>query len=95
MCVRRNGKYVWCGNSKEVQVDRRGGLKPGTCAEGVSTSIDAIGPVSDVINEFRGGLVSSMTYLNARNLEQYRGNANFIKITSAGMEESHAFGTKK
>lgn len=95
LCVRRNGKYVWCGNSKEVQVDRRGGLKPGTCAEGVSTSIDAIGPVSDVINEFRGGLVSSMTYLNARNLEQYRGNANFIKITSAGMEESHAFGTKK
>jgi len=95
ICVRRDGKPVWCGNSKEVQTDKRGGLKPGTCAEGVSTMIECTGPVSETLQEFRGGLVSSMTYLNARNLEEYRLNAKLIRITSAGMEESHAFGTKK
>lgn len=81
--------------SKEVQLDKRGGLKPGTCAEGVSTLIKCTGPVSNTLEEFRGGLVSSMTYLNARTLEEYRLNAKLIRITSAGMEESHAFGTKK
>ncbi len=95
LCVRRNGKFVWCGNSKEVQSDRRGGLKPGTCAEGVSTLIKCTGPVSDTLQEFRGGLVSSMTYLNARTIEEYRMNAKLIRITAAGMDESHAFGTKK
>lgn len=81
--------------SKEVQSDRRGGLKPGTCAEGVSTLVKCTGSVSDILQEFRGGLVSSMTYLNARTLEEYRLNARLIRITTAGMEESHAFGTKK
>lgn len=81
--------------SKEVQLDRRGGLKPGTCAEGVSTLIKCTGPVSDTLDEFRGGLVSSMSYLNARTLEEYRMNTKLIRITSAGMEESHAFGTRK
>jgi len=95
ICVRRNEKYVWCGNSKEVQSDKRGGLKPGTCAEGVSTLIESTGPVAETLQEFRGGLVSSMTYLNAKNLEEYRLNAKLIRITSAGMDESHAFGTKK
>jgi len=81
--------------SKEVQSDRRGGLKPGTCSEGVSTLIKCAGPVSDTLQEFRGGLVSSMTYLNSRTLEEYRMNAKLIRITTAGMEESHAFGTKR
>lgn len=81
--------------SKEVQADRRGGLKPGTCAEGVSTLIKCTGSVMETLEEFRGGLVSSMSYLNAKTLEEYRLNAKLIRITSAGMEESHAFGTRK
>jgi len=81
--------------SKEVQSDKRGGLKQGTCAEGVSTLVECTGPVTNVLEEFRGGLVSSMTYLNARTLEEYRLNSKLIRITTAGMEESHAFGTRK
>jgi len=81
--------------SSDAQIDGRGGLKKGTCAEGVSTTIDITGSVDGILEEFRGGLVSSMTYLNARSLYEFRRNAKFVRITSAGMDESHAFGTKK
>jgi IMP dehydrogenase len=81
--------------SSEVQQDKRGGLKPMTCAEGVSTTLPIIGSAKSVIEEFAGGLRSGMTYANATNLAQLRSNATFIKITSAGLSESHAFGTRK
>ena len=81
--------------SSEVQADKRGGMKAGTCAEGVSTLIKSKGPVSSILDEFSAGLRSGMTYVNALNLSQLRENAVFIKITKAGVDESHAFGTKK
>jgi len=81
--------------SREVQQDKRGGLKPMTCAEGVSTTLPVTGSVRSVIEEFAGGLRSGMTYANATTLAQLRTNATFIKITSAGLSESHAFGTRK
>lgn len=80
--------------SSEVQNDKRGGLKLGTCAEGVSTLVKSKGPVSRVIENFSAGLRSGMSYVNASSLKQLRDNAVFIKITKAGEEESHAFGTK-
>lgn len=81
--------------SAEVQKDRRGGLKPMTCAEGVSTKIPVKGPVSSILEEFAGGLRSGMTYANAKDLKDLRSNSKFIKITHAGLLESHAFGTRK
>jgi IMP dehydrogenase len=81
--------------SAEVQKDHRGGLKPLTCAEGVSTKLPARGPVSTVIEEFSGGLRSGMTYANASNLKELRSNAKFVRITPSGLTESHAFGTRK
>ena len=81
--------------SAEVQRDRRGGLKPMTCAEGVSTKMPVKGSVSTVIDEFAGGLRSGMTYANAKTLVELRNNAKFIRITSSGLDESHAFGTRK
>ena len=81
--------------SAEVQKDHRGGLKPLTCAEGVSTRIPAKGSVTPILGEFAGGLRSGMTYANAKNLEELRRNAKFVRITHAGLLESHAFGTRK
>lgn len=81
--------------SAEVQKDHRGGLKPLTCAEGVSTKLPAKGPVSTIVEEFAGGLRSGMTYANATSLDELRRNAKFIRITSSGLSESHAFGTRK
>jgi len=80
--------------SREVQEDKRGGLKPGTCAEGVSTHIPIKGKAHYILEEFSGGLRSAMTYCNARSIEELRENARFIKLSPSSLEESHAFGTK-
>ena len=81
--------------SKEVQDDRRGGLRPGTCAEGVSTHLPLKGKAYYILDEFCGGLRSAMTYANARNIKELRKNSLFIRLTPSALEESHAFGTKK
>ncbi len=81
--------------SKEVQDDLRGGLRPGTCAEGVSTYIPLKGKAYYILEEFAGGLRSAMTYANASNIDELRENSLFIRLTPSAIEESHAFGTKK
>lgn len=81
--------------SKEVQEEKRGGLKAGTCAEGVQTLLKVEGSLDDVFNDFNGGLRSAMTYANALNISQLRQNSEFVQITNSGLEESHAFGTRK
>lgn len=80
--------------SEEIQKEKRGGLKKGTCAEGVSTFIKCTGPLENTLNDFTGGLKSSLTYVDATNLIEYRENTFFTKITEAGLSESHAFGTR-
>ena len=81
--------------SKEVQEERREGLKPGTCAEGVSTHIPLKGKAYYILDEFCGGLRSAMTYTNSYNLNDLRNNSRFIRLTPSALDESHAFGTKK
>ena len=80
--------------SKEVQDDRRGGLRPGTCAEGVSTHIPLKGKARYILSEFSGGLRSAMTYAGARSITEFREMARFIRVSQASLDESHAFGTK-
>jgi IMP dehydrogenase/GMP reductase len=79
--------------SSEVQADRKGGLKPGTVAEGVSMLTPYKGSLSRVVEEFVGGLRSGMTYANAKTLSELR-KIKMIKITNSGISESHAHGTK-
>jgi IMP dehydrogenase len=93
--VRRDRRAVWCGNSEEMQIDRRGGLKPGTCAEGVSQLVRYKGSLDRVLIDFVGGLRSGLTYANASNIEELRENAQFVRITGSGINESHAHGTRK
>jgi IMP dehydrogenase len=57
-------------------------------SEGVSRSIPYKGKISDILKDIEGGLRSSMTYLNAINLTQYRKNAEFIKVTSTTLKEN-------
>ena len=80
--------------SKEVQDDKRGGLRPNTCAEGVSTHIPLKGKAYYILEEFAAGMRSAMTYCNALSVDDLRDNAKFIRLTSSALEESHAFGTK-
>lgn len=56
--------------------------------EGVEALIPYKGKVADVIYQLLGSLRSGMSYCNAKNLKELRGNAEFIRITEAGWRES-------
>lgn len=82
--------------SAEVQEEKRGGLKSGTVAEGVSTLIPYEGSLSRVVTEFSGGLRSSMSYVNSLDTQSYIGTPyRLITITENGVKESHAYGTRR
>lgn len=57
--------------------------------EGVEARVEYKGDVSDIIFQIIGGLRSGMGYVGAANIEQLRENAQFVKITNAGLRESH------
>ncbi len=81
--------------SKELQDKKKGGVKKGTCPEGVSTMVVLKGFSQNVMEEFSGGLRSAMTYAGAMSLETLREKADFTRITNAGLSEAHAYGTRK
>ncbi|MBS3074054.1 IMP dehydrogenase [Candidatus Pacearchaeota archaeon] len=58
--------------------------------EGVEAMVPYAGSVSEIIYQLIGGLKSGMSYAGAKNIEEIRGNAEFVQITSAGLKESHA-----
>ena len=57
--------------------------------EGVEGRVPYKGPVSDTIYQMMGGLRSGMGYCGAHNIEELRTNSKFVRITSAGLKESH------
>lgn len=57
--------------------------------EGVEGRVPFKGPLSETIYQLIGGLRAGMGYCGAKDLEALRRNARFVKITSAGLKESH------
>ncbi len=57
--------------------------------EGVEGRVPYKGPVGDTIYQMMGGLRSGMGYVGCHNVSELRTNAKFIKITGAGLIESH------
>ena len=47
------------------------------------------GSLADTVYQMVGGLKAGMGYLGAENLNQLKEKAEFIKITNAGLQESH------
>ena len=57
--------------------------------EGVEGRVPYKGPLTDTIFQMVGGLRSSMGYCGAPTIEHLRKNGEFIRITNAGLVESH------
>ncbi|HHI97223.1 MAG TPA: IMP dehydrogenase [Thermodesulfatator atlanticus] len=57
--------------------------------EGVEGRVPYRGPVSNMIFQLIGGLRSGMGYCGCRNIEELRRKARFVRITPAGLRESH------
>ena len=57
--------------------------------EGIEGRVSYRGPLSATIFQLVGGLRSGMGYLGCRTIEELRRNARFVKISHAGLRESH------
>ena len=57
--------------------------------EGIEGRVPYKGPIATIIHQLMGGLRSSMGYTGNLDIEAMRKNARFVRITNAGMAESH------
>ena len=57
--------------------------------EGIEGMVPYRGPLADMVHQLVGGLKAGMGYCGARNIEEMRKKARFVKITQAGLRESH------
>ena len=57
--------------------------------EGIEGMVPIKGSLSDLVHQLLGGIRSSMGYCGAKNLKTFNERVEFIRITSAGMIESH------
>ncbi len=57
--------------------------------EGVQGRVPYKGNLEDTIYQLVGGLRAAMGYCGTKNIKELQGKAKFIKITSAGLKESH------
>jgi len=57
--------------------------------EGIEGRVAYKGALSAIILQMLGGLRSSMGLTGCKDIETYRANAEFVKVTAAGMAESH------
>jgi len=69
----------------QSEIDNGGKLVP----EGIEGRVPYKGPMSAIIHQLMGGLRSSMGYTGSKNLSAMQANTSFVKVTPAGMTESH------
>ncbi|KAB8167243.1 IMP dehydrogenase [Streptomyces sp. 3MP-14] len=57
--------------------------------EGIEGQVPYRGPLSSVVHQLVGGLHQSMYYLGGRTVPEIKERGQFVRITSAGLKESH------
>ncbi|MFD8208201.1 IMP dehydrogenase [Streptomyces sp. NPDC059695] len=57
--------------------------------EGIEGQVPYRGPLSAVVHQLVGGLRQSMFYVGGRTVPELQSNGRFVRITSAGLKESH------
>jgi len=57
--------------------------------EGIEGMVGHKGPMATIIHQINGGVRSSMGYLGCATLDEMRTKPEFVRITGAGMKESH------
>ncbi|MEP9376935.1 IMP dehydrogenase [Aquabacter sp. CN5-332] len=57
--------------------------------EGIEGQVAYKGPVSAVLHQLAGGLRAAMGYVGGADLTEFRERARFVRISSAGLRESH------
>ncbi|MCZ7604442.1 MAG: IMP dehydrogenase [Melioribacteraceae bacterium] len=57
--------------------------------EGIEGRVPYKGPLSETIHQFVGGLKAAMGYCGTKNIKELKNKSRFVKITNAGLRESH------
>lgn len=57
--------------------------------EGIEGQVPYKGPAKDVVHQLVGGVKAAMGYTGSRTIEDLRKRAQFVRITNAGLRESH------
>jgi IMP dehydrogenase len=73
-------------SDRYMQVKEAGGV---IVPEGVEGRVPYKGPLSETVAQLVGGLRSGMGYVGANSLAELRATAEFMRITGAGLRESH------
>jgi IMP dehydrogenase len=73
------------GSTDRYALDPNAKLVP----EGIEGRVAAKGPLSDLVYQLVGGLRSGMGYCGAHNIGELQEKARFLRISPAGLRESH------
>jgi IMP dehydrogenase len=73
------------GSSDRYAQDPNSKLVP----EGIEGRVAAKGPLSDLVYQLVGGLRSGMGYCGAHNIDELQRKSRFLRISPAGLRESH------
>ena len=81
------------GSGSGVSRDRYGQQDVGEFSklvpEGIEGRVRVQGPLAPLVHQLVGGLRAGMGYAGAANIEDLRANARFVRISGAGLRESH------
>jgi IMP dehydrogenase/GMP reductase len=73
-------KYKIMRGAASFSVQQQAGRDEPEYVEGAETMVPYKGHVSGVINRYLAGLRSSMSYMNAHSLDEYRANVDFVRL---------------
>ncbi len=76
------------GSSDRYFQDRDEGVEK-LVPEGIEGRVPCKGPMATIVHQLMGGLRSSMGYTGCSNIREARTKPKFIRVSSAGMSESH------
>ena len=57
--------------------------------EGIEGQVPYRGPVAPILHQLAGGLRAAMGYVGAASIPDFQQRARFVRITNAGLRESH------
>jgi IMP dehydrogenase/GMP reductase len=76
-----NNEKEYFGMASELAQERwKGGLKPGTCAEGTVKYLPIGQSVEDLLERYSGALKSGMTYAGASNIKELHKKVKFVGV---------------
>ncbi len=73
------------GNANRYEQDPNAKLVP----EGIEGRVAAKGPLADLVYQLVGGLKSGMGYCGSSDIQELQQKARFLRISPAGLRESH------